>query len=74
MTEFTEEFESEYTTSWVDAGGKSYGKTFTVVGVSPAPPKQYGWICPACGCGNAPYSTRCGHCVPRVEGTTGSTK
>ncbi len=39
-----------------------------------APPKQYGWICPACGCGNAPYSTRCGHCVPRVEGTTGSTK
>lgn len=25
-------------------------------------PKQYGWVCPACNCGNAPWSSKCGHC------------
>lgn len=29
------------------------------------PPKQYGWICPACGCGNASWASRCGHCTPK---------
>lgn len=33
-----------------------------------------GWICPACGCGNAGWSSKCGHCVPKFEGTTGSTE
>ncbi len=28
----------------------------------PEPPS--GWICPACGCGNAAWASKCGHCVP----------
>ena len=40
--------------------------------VSPSTPT--GWVCPACGCGNAGWSSKCGHCVPKFEGTTGSTK
>ena len=23
-----------------------------------------GWQCPVCGCGNAPFAMKCGHCVP----------
>jgi hypothetical protein len=33
-----------------------------------------GWICPACGCGNAPWSSKCNHCVPEFKGSTRSTK
>ncbi len=25
-------------------------------------PKNRGWLCPACGCGNAPWASKCGHC------------
>ena len=42
--------------------------------IKSTPPKQGGWICPACGCGNASWSSKCGHCVPKFEGTTGSTE
>ena len=45
-----------------------------VCSCKPDPPKQGGWICPACGCGNAAWSSKCGHCVPKFEGTTGSTR
>ncbi len=24
--------------------------------------KEIGWICPACGKGNAPFALKCGHC------------
>jgi len=24
-----------------------------------------GWQCPVCGCGNAPFAMKCGHCVPK---------
>ena len=33
--------------------------------------KPLGWICPACGCGNAAWASKCGHCVPKTG--TGST-
>ena len=27
-------------------------------------PVQQGWLCPACGCGNAPWAATCGKCKP----------
>lgn len=27
-----------------------------------------GWRCPVCGCGNAPFAMKCGHCVPSIVG------
>ena len=30
--------------------------------IKSTPPKQYGWICPACGRGNAPWAAKCWHC------------
>lgn len=27
---------------------------------------KYGWVCPACGCGNAPMAMKCYHC-PKIE-------
>ena len=34
----------------------------------PEPPKQIGWQCPACGCGNAPWAAKCWHCWVRTKG------
>jgi hypothetical protein len=28
-------------------------------------PPQQGWLCPACGCGNAPWVATCGQCKPK---------
>ncbi len=33
------------------------------------PPVQVGWLCPACGAGNAPWSAQCG-CQGRKEAST----
>lgn len=30
-------------------------------------PPRYGWICPACGCGNAPWASSCDNCVPHQK-------
>jgi hypothetical protein len=27
-------------------------------------PVRRGWVCPACGCGNAPWAATCGKCKP----------
>ena len=40
----------------------------------PKPPKNYGWTCPACGCGNSPWSTKCGHCKPKPKTGIGTTE
>ena len=41
---------------------------------SPKPKSPQGWICPACGCGNAPWASKCGHCKPQSTTGTSSTR
>lgn len=30
-------------------------------------PKNYGWICPVCSCGNSPYTSNCNNCISKQK-------